>query len=1412
MLNLAAPAFLGLALLAVLVVLLHSQQKRRRVVGSLRFWRELRMPSGSQRTQLHRPRLSLPLILQIAAVLAIALALSQPFWGRSAAPDHLIVVVDASASMAVAEPDGTRRLELARAALSDQLQAAGTLGPERVSMLTADPRVRLVAARWLWSDDALAPILQELDTADGAADWTGFDRQLNALTREGERTQVLFVSADHAPEPLRTNDRFTLAELSIGSPRPRAAIEATVTAVAADENRWRVTGEVAFLDGLEDATVTISYAGDPDGGYLGWDEVALEAGETGMASFDREIELPGPGIVALSAPGDSGPRPMAWFVLDPQPRPTEVLYLGDGNQPLLRALQAQDGVSIFQADSLPEDLSRFALVVLDEQVVEREPETNTVWIGQARVTGAPEPAALLEPDPDYWTLRHPLARDIGWSELLIGSAIALPERPGSEVLLSAQGSALIQAETGPHGRSVRLAFNPMDSNWSEQSSFAIFAAGLIDWAGAAAGPLPRTACRVGELCAMPAQLAGTAVTPVDLEAGLPAQTLTADGFMPRHAGLYRYEADGEARLLAVNPALGGVATVEESPDGEIGFGLPQSWSLWLIAGAGALILADGWLAARGKRVWIRSGALAALATLAMVLAALDAPVPLPKPREVLMVVEAAAGPVSLPEAQTGPTGYAGPLIGLITAGAEPALVSDPSGRATLSEASSAAAIGHGEAALELARAAIPGGQSGRILLGGDLAVRPADPAALALAGIIVDHLPLAAAPAGEVTMRSLEVPPIVVAEEAVPLLGLIHAQSETPATLTIVLDGEIIAEQDVHLAAGHNRVETQLPGIADGDNLVEIEISAPGDTFVENNRVGRIVTARAARPIAVISPSAERGEAFAAMLEEEGLEAEVLAPNRAPHYYSGFLEYGGVVLLNTPAISLTTRQQGLLRDAVSQHGLGLLILGGENTFGPGGYFETPLEEVSPLSSRIPRDAPQIAMVFVLDRSGSMQQPVGTGNRLDVAKHATLSAMELLNPESDIGIVVFDGEARSILPIQKVDIAAAEAALSQVDPGGGTSIFPGLEMAWEMLRDIEAPARHVVVMTDGLSQPGDWPSILGQMTGAGVTVSAVAIGQGSDRGTVETIAALGGGAAHVTTDFEALPSILSQEAMLFSAPVEEGLRQPEWRNRNVSFLRNLPAAMPPIEGFVLTTAKPEAQLAMVTQDSEGEEAPLMALWRYGNGQVMAFTSDAAGAWTRHWHQLDGFGRIWSDALRVFQPPTLPPGFNLLADGDGEALQIRLVALDENGDPRPGMDLRAIVEGPARGDSTINLREDDAGIYRADVALDAPGRYEITAADPDDPEGGAALSYHHSYDVAYDFSRQSGAAAWLAEQTNGQVRTASEAIAAGAGLQWRWQGLWQIWVVIGLTLFMIDLFQRYGAFPNRRRQRISQGRTP
>src|SRR5690606_35052302 len=238
----------------------------------------------------------------------------------------------------------------------------------------------------------------------------------------------------------------------------------------------------------------------------------------------------------------------------------------------------------------------------------------------------------------------------------------------------------------------------------------------------------------------------------------------------------------------------------------------------------------------------------------------------------------------------------------------------------------------------------------------------------------------------------------------------------------------------------------------------------------------------------------------------------------------------------------------------------------------------------------------------------------------------------LGERSLAAIVVFDTEARVVLPLTPVsETGTFPAALTTITPAGGTSIYPGLVEAHELMSAADSATRHVVVMTDGLSQEGDFAGSLQEMSDEGITTTFVGVVDAADRRQLTTLSALSGGTLHMALDFRALPSLLAQEALMLAAtPIEEGRVSPRWAGGAApEFLSDLSGMdLPALEGYVKTTLKDEATVhAFATEDD-----PLLASWRYGLGRVVAFSSDGDGRWSEAWLRSEGYGRLWAQAVR------------------------------------------------------------------------------------------------------------------------------------------------------------------------------------
>ena len=1461
--SLIAPAWLSLAAFGILVLILHVRRRRTFEVPSIQLWRLMDSGTLSRRRmRLPSPNLLLLLQLLIVALAALALArpvlgpgasfvheivvldASGSMRSTDIAPSRFDAAVTHLAAMAAGPIRETgARVSVILAGARPQIVAARLADPGGIQLqgLQAGDGeadwaavVRLVSS--LIKDNEPTRLTLITDGADSA--------RLSAAL-PGVIVEVRIVGRTAAPNAalhagLRAVDAPAGKWRAEGSVAfsPGFAGSTTVTALVQPE------GSAGFLQWAS------AEVGPPSG-------VAAAPGRATAATFALDLELRVPSVVVLRLPDDSGPHDNAVnFVVRPKPRALKVLQLGAVNEPLTRALRAAAEIELFAADTLPGDVSAFDLVVVNGIEIARRPETNVLWLGTARAAGDSEGQPRGGAQATRWQSDHPLSRSILWSGITIGAAYGFSHLQGAETIIEAGDVPLIEARTTLTGREVRLAFDIGRSNWPDEPGFPVFVSNLLHWIAPDLGRTIEPPCIVGASCVLDPRLLGAEVVPIAVgpdsantavAAGRPAPVLPAvprgtgflppgydAQFIPDRAGIYRLRRDTLTRFVAVNASGSETVpppanTVPAAATSIIDRPLLRWWLLVALLG---LLLAEAWFAGRGSERFLRRTALARgnplaarrrfllvarLAALSfIVLAIADAPLPmLDRSRNIAVVTASKLGAGGV-ESELTDRIYAAatrdkasggdPRLGIVTIGANghvAADLSDASNRNPVAEQSPPPLAADLENALAVAAAMLPADAPGQIVVTFDGNETRGNAARLlpAIIGrrVKVDVLPMTRLAAGEVLVEKVTAPERVFAGDTFPLEAVIYSYGPSMATIEVVKDGGVIIERALELAGGRSRIETIVPAATPGRSRYEVVVNAPGDTFAQNNRNGVAIDVAPAPQVLIVAAQPAWADVFAKALAVQDIKTRIVEPKRAPFYLKDWLAYSAIVLMNVPAIDLATLQQELIEKAVAEHGRGLLLLGGENSFGPGGYYETPLERVSPLSSRVPRDAPRVALAFVLDRSGSMQRNEGGATRLDIAKQATVSAIGLLHPESLIAIVVFDSEAKVLLPLRPAkDSAGVAQALRALEPGGGTAIYPGLVEALHQLQGIDAMAKHIVVMSDGLTQPGDFPGILKAISDQGISVSTVAIGDGADPLRLEEIARIGKGAFHATQDFKALPSILSQEALLLSGkPVEERSATPLWVKRNAEFFAGVPEKLPPLGGYVLTTRKPAADLHLVVPDEKQEPVPLLASWRYGNGRVVALTTQGAGAWTTEWQALAEYPLLWSQIVRhILSGPGDALSPRLTRHGD--EIEVDVDALNPEGMSREGLKITASLAGhgtTSEAAAPLSLSEVSPGRYQGKLTLDRPGEFTLrVAAD----QAVAEKPLFVGYPALYEFTRvDPRRLAALAAATGGRVLASEEQIFTGGQSRWVARAAWQVWVLVALALFLVDLIVRYAS---------------
>ncbi len=670
---------------------------------------------------------------------------------------------------------------------------------------------------------------------------------------------------------------------------------------------------------------------------------------------------------------------------------------------------------------------------------------------------------------------------------------------------------------------------------------------------------------------------------------------------------------------------------------------------------------------------------------------------------------------------------AGDEAGIVAFGKEALVERLPSDLATLERIRSTPVRGATDvgAALRMATALFPDDAQKRIVLlsdGQDTTGNGQTEAALAAArGVQVETRVVGLGGRDEVLVERLRTPSTARLGEQIEATAEVRSTIAQPATLRLYADGTLVATKPVELAAGVTRVPFTVKPVEAGFHTFRAVVEAARDTFGQNNRADSNTIVHG-EPRVLVAAGDERVAAdLVGALETERQQVDSVVPEALPEDLAGLATYDSIVLVDVPRIRLSDKQLAALQVYVRDLGKGLVAIGGPKAYGAGGYAKTPLEETLPVDMGV-RDRqkqPDIALVVVIDQSGSMDachcntfdQGGGTGiagvRKTDIGKEAILRAAAALTARDELGVVAFNEQAHWVVRTQPLaGVGNLQAALGAIKPDGQTNIFAGLDQAVQSLEQASATRRHIILLTDGWSTSGRYDEILKKMRAAGITLSTVGAGGGSNP-FLQKLAAEGGGRFYNAANPSSIPDIFLKETQQVSGQqiVEEPFHPIQTGSSPI--LRGLDAGFPQLLGYNGTTAKPAAETVLSTARSD----PLLAQWQYGLGRAVAWTSDSTGHWARAWIGWDGFTRFFSQVVSWTFPGDDSGGIEATFVTEGNATKLRVESVDADGSPRDFYSTVATVLDPGLDSSNVRLVQVAPGVYEAPLGEIDAGAYMV-----------------------------------------------------------------------------------------------------
>ncbi len=584
--------------------------------------------------------------------------------------------------------------------------------------------------------------------------------------------------------------------------------------------------------------------------------------------------------------------------------------------------------------------------------------------------------------------------------------------------------------------------------------------------------------------------------------------------------------------------------------------------------------------------------------------------------------------------------------------------------------------------------------------------------------IPIDVLPLQYRYDSEVLFRRLAAPSRARSQQTIDLRFLLDSTSDVRGGLLLTVNGKPVdlspetsdVAIPVELKAGTNaKTVSYLVGSTGLHQFEAVFIpdDARQDRIAENNRASAMTYVAGPGHVRVYDME-QAGAEVARVLQEAAIDVRYADAGSIPDELTRLLDADAVLLVNTPVQYLTMAQQEMLCHYVNDLGGGLVMIGGPESFGAGGWIDSPVAEILPVDLDPPqkKQMPRGALVLVIDRSGSM-----VGEKVEICKAAAAASVRLLSRLDLVGVVVFDARREWLVPLGPVgEKHGIYEQLREIGAGGGTVMGPAMAMAHESLQSVQGGIKHVILLTDGMTSDAELCAQLGtQMADSGISVSTLAVGEHTNNDLLYNIAATTQGRFYRVTDPMSIPEIFIKEAQVVRrSMIIEHTFTPQVAYSLSEAIKGIAAPLPALDGYVLTG--PKGGLNQVVLASH-EADPILATCQSGLGRCVAFTSSADSRWAGQWVQWPDFARFWEQVVRWVGRPAQSTDCEIFADVQGQDVTVNVEASDAEGRSVQFAGIEAQVLMPQMKAEPLVLTQSGPGQYAGRFRAEASGSYIV-----------------------------------------------------------------------------------------------------
>lgn len=605
--------------------------------------------------------------------------------------------------------------------------------------------------------------------------------------------------------------------------------------------------------------------------------------------------------------------------------------------------------------------------------------------------------------------------------------------------------------------------------------------------------------------------------------------------------------------------------------------------------------------------------------------------------------------------------------------------------------------------------------------------------------IPIDVVPLRYEHRNEVYFERMIAPTHAEPGEQVTLRMVVGSYRRASGTLTIYHNDRLVTmspeQSHVELVPGSNTLMVTLGIDTTGVQTYKAYFQPDEDSMdaiAMNNTVGAFSFVAGSSAALLITADPQHDRPLLDALLSEKVKVDMKAASELGEFdLVQMTNYSTIILANVPAQTFTDQQLQNLATYVKDMGGGLIMLGGHESFGAGGWIGTPVEEIMPVSFEIKhkRVIPRGALVLIMHSC-----EVDRGNFW--AKEMAKKSVDTISSQDYFGMLAYSyspGGANWEVPLGlNTNKAAVKAKIDRMSNGDMPDFGSTMQMAYQELtagRGKDAAQKHVIILSDG-DAAAPWPKLVDDYAEAKITVSTIGIGWGQHvmEPTLMNIANQTGGKYYPAKNPKQLPQIFVKESQVVRRPlIVDDPFQPRVLHASSELLGGIETgreALPQLGGLVLTAAKtsPNVLTPIVRMTDDGDD-PVLAHWQYELGKTVAFTSGYWPVWGDAWTQWPKFAKFWAQIVRWTMRQEAHANFDTHTKIEGNRGRITVDALDKDASFLNNLQMRTNLIGPDGQPTPLRFNQTGPGHYEAEFDVEKAGAYlaNVQVFDQGKPSG-------------------------------------------------------------------------------------------